>query len=305
MRMMALFLLSILVLMGSNAMCRRDDFGETELQGLLPQEVDGWTPVEEDRLYDSETIFEYIDGAGEVYRAYSFKQLLARHFAKPGQPDIYADLFDMENSRNAFGVFTHDPSGDEVGIGQGSAYQGGLLSFWKGRFFVSLFAETETGESRKALLKMGKAVASAILEEGEKPSLVNRLPEENLDKRAVHYFFNHLILNSHYFVADENILLLDKQSEAVLGRYTAEGQTSVLLIVRYHEAKKAENAFKNFMTLYMPEGTAVGFVRGEDGRWTGAARKGRELRIVFDASSAEEAKGLLESVDFTPGMTAE
>lgn len=293
-----MLLLLILILVGSNILCRRNHSGEIELQGLLPQEVNGWTPVEEDRLYDHETIFEYIDGAGEVYRAYGFKRLLARHFAKPGQPDIYADLFDMGDSKNAFGVFTHDPSGDEVGIGQGSAYQGGLLSFWKGRFFVSLFAETETEESREALHQMGRAAASSILEEGERPSLVSQLPEENLEDRKVHYFFNHLILNAHYFVADENILLLDQQSEAVLGRYTAEGQAFMLLLVMYPEAKRAEVAYKSFVNTYMPDGAVQGLIQVEDGRWTAAAYKGRELCIVFDAPTATEAKDLLERVGF-------
>lgn len=113
---------------------------QMELRDLLPMEIHGWKTAEEDREFNPETIFDYIDGAGEVYRAYNFEKLLSRHYFKKGQPEIFADVFDMGTPADAFGVFTHDLEGEDLGIGQGSTYNGGLLSFWKDRFFLSLYA---------------------------------------------------------------------------------------------------------------------------------------------------------------------
>ena len=50
--------------------------------------INGWEANEPDILYDPNTIFEYIDGAGEVYRAYNFQCLLARQFNKENEPKI-------------------------------------------------------------------------------------------------------------------------------------------------------------------------------------------------------------------------
>ena len=36
----------------------------------LPKQVSVWSAETDDRIYDSETIFGYIDGGAEVYRAY-------------------------------------------------------------------------------------------------------------------------------------------------------------------------------------------------------------------------------------------
>ena len=85
--------------------------------------------------------------------------------------------------------------------------------------FVSLYSEEETDEAKNALLGLGEIVASSIKEEGEMPGIVSLLPEENLVEKSAHYFHNHLILNYHFYVSDENILLLDQQSEAALGVY--------------------------------------------------------------------------------------
>jgi len=267
------------------------------LGDLLPLEINGWKAGGKDELYDPQTIFDYIDGAGEVYRSYNFKRLLARRFTKEGKPDIVADLFDMETSKDAFGVFTHDLEGEDAGIGQGSTYNGGLLSFWKDRFFVSLYSEEETEDTRKALFALGEKVAPSIKKEGKKPDMVSLLPSENLAEKSAHYFHNHLILNYHFYVSDENILLLDQQTEAALGIYREDDEKSYLLVVRYPEVKKASLAYKSFMQSYMPDATELGLVQTEDLNWTAAKLHQDFIIIIFNAPSRFLAKGTIEKVE--------
>jgi hypothetical protein len=267
------------------------------LGDLLPQEINGWRATGKDEIYDPQTIFDYIDGAGEVYRSYNFKKLLARRFTKEGKPDIVADLFDMETSNDAFGVFTHDLEGEDAGIGQGSTYNGGLLSFWKDRFFVSLYSEEETEDTRKALFVLGEKVASSIKKEGKKPDIVSLLPSENLAEKSAHYFHNYLILNYHFYVSDENILLLDQQTEAALGIYGEDNEKSYLLVVRYTEGNKASQAHKSFMRSYMPDATELGLVQTEDLKWTAAKLYRDFIIIIFNAPSRFLATGTIEKVE--------
>ena len=267
------------------------------LGGLLPREINGWQATEKDEIYDPQTIFDYIDGAGEVYRSYNFKQLLARRFTKEGMPDIVADLFDMETSKDAFGVFTHDLEGEDAGVGQGSTYNGGLLSFWKDRFFVSLYSEEEKEDTRKALFALGEKVASSINKEGNEPDIVSLLPSENLAEKSAHYFHNHLILNYHFYVSDENILFLNQQTEAALGIYREGDEKSYLLVVRYAEIDEASHAYKNFMQSYMPDATELGLVQTEDLKWTAARLHQDFIIIIFNAPSRFSAKETIEKVE--------
>ncbi len=267
------------------------------LGDLLPQEIHGWQATGKDEIYDPQTIFDYIDGAGEVYRSYNFKQLLARRFTKEGSPDIVADLFDMETSRDAFGVFTHDLEGEDAGVGQGSTYNGGLLSFWKDRFFVSLYSEEETEDARKTLYALGKKVASSIKKEGKKPDIVFLLPSENLIEKSAHYFHNHLILNYHFYVSDENILLLNQQTEAALGIYRENDEKSYILLVRYPEIGKASQAYKSFVQSYMPDAAELGLVQTEDLKWTAAKLHQDFIIIILNAPSRFLAKETIEKVE--------
>jgi hypothetical protein len=267
------------------------------LGDLLPLEINGWKAAAKDETYDPQTIFDYIDGAGEVYRSYNFKHLLARRFTKEGSPDIVADLFDMETSKDAYGVFTHDLEGEDAGIGQGSTYNGGLLSFWKDRFFVSLYSEEETEDTKKALFALGEKVASSIIKEGKKPDIVSFLPSENLVERSAHYFHNHLILNYHFYVSDENILLLDQQTEAALGIYREDDEKNYILVVRYPEGNKASQAHKSFMQSYMSDATELGLVQTEDLKWTAAKLHQDFIIIIFNAPSRFLAKEAIEKVE--------
>jgi hypothetical protein len=288
------FLLSLSggTILMSNDVCG----GEVDLGVFLPKEINGWETKEPDVLYNPETIFDYIDGAGEIYRAYNFRRLLARIYTKEANPRIIADLFDMGSSKNAYGVFTHDLEGEDVGIGQDSTYKGGLLSFWKGCFFVSLYAEEETEEAKKALLLLGKNVASSIKQEGDPPALVALFPLRNLRDKGIRFFYNHLILNYHFFVADENILLLGQETEAALAAYAKGNEIFYILLVRYPGAETAKDAYESFTKAYMPEAGDSDILRTENGKWTAVRLKEDLLIIVFDGQSESHAKSMIQRV---------
>lgn len=277
-----------------------DDMTAAELAGRIPREVRGWTAVE-DHAYDRETIFDYIDGAGEVYRAFGMRLVVSRRFERPGEPDIVADLFDMGSPADAFGVFAHDLEGEPWGIGQESLYKSGLLQFWRGRLFASIFAERETAEAVAALAELGRAVAAASGPDGPKPDLIGLLPEEWRSGR-VRYVHDPQILNYHFFLARENLLGLGPGVEAAIATTGEKDERRTLLLVRYPGPDAAAAAERSFLQGYVPETMspetarerAAGRVRLPQGRWAAAARSGAILGLVFGAASAAEAKGLLD-----------
>lgn len=273
-----------------------------DLRKLVPENISGWKAVSEDQVFDPETIFNYINGAGEVYRSYNFRLLLARRFQQPEKPDLVVDLFDMGTSYEAFGVFTHDREGEKVEIGQMGVYKGGLLSFWKNRFFVSVYAEDETQETKEAMLELGRQIALRIETEGRLPDLLDFLPEARLDRETVRYFHTHHILNYHFFISDENILQLGPETEAVLAQYKYSGRLPVfLLVVRYADENQALYAWNVFCKNYMPDARIPGEIKVEDGTWTVAKTRGRLLVAVFQASTDREARSLIDNVLFREG----
>ncbi|MBC8458050.1 MAG: hypothetical protein H8D67_08660 [Deltaproteobacteria bacterium] len=267
------------------------------LHAVLPQKIKGWKAVkEEDRSFDSVTIFDYIDGAGEVYRAYNMQRCLSRRYTTSNGPPIVMDIFDMGSSEDAFGVFTHDQDGEALDTGQGALYRPGWLSFWKDRFFVSIYAEEETAAVEKTVRDLGKVVSSLIKDQGPKPRILLKLPQEGLQPRSTRFLHHYIILNYHFYLADRNILNLGPQTDAVLARYLWRKQRARLLLVNYPNVGKAAEARISFFMHYLPDADSTGVALLEDGKWSAAAAKGTLLAVVLESDTRQLAQSLLKRV---------
>jgi len=266
------------------------------LSAALPSQIGIWTAEPKDRIYDTETIFSYIDGAGEVYRAYNMRSCLSRRYTSPNAPAIVLDIFDMGTSEDAFGVFTHDRDGRAVDVGQGALYRPGWLSFWKGRFFVSIYIEKETEAAKEAISDLSRVVASLIKDQGPKPGILLKLPPEGLQSRSIRYLHHHTLLNYHFYLADENILNLGQHTDAVLAVYQRSGKRAHLLLVFYPNVEKAAEAHKTLLRHYLPEAKSTRAVLLEDGKWSATGLKNKFLTVVLEADTRPLAENLLREV---------
>jgi hypothetical protein len=264
-----------------------------------PAAPEGWKWDGKEEIFQSRAIFDYIDGAGEVYLAYNFQNLIVRQFEKNGFPRITAELYDMGSPNDAYGIFSLERQDEEAGVGQGSEFGGGLLRFWKGRFFVSVYADGEGPGTGQTVLSLGRAIADAIRPTGQPPKLIRALPDGKMGlvEKSIRYLHSHILLNQHFFVATQNILNLNPDTEAVLAQYLRLGKKVHLLLVRYPGAKEAEAALLSFKKAYMPESSGKGLLQTEDKKWTAAKRVNDFVLIAFGASGEREGEELIRGTE--------
>jgi hypothetical protein len=267
------------------------------LHEALPDHIDDWTAESEDRFFDDKTIFDYINGAGEVYRAYNMRKCLSRRYINPNGPPVVLDIFHMGSSKDAFGVFTHDQIGETIQIGQDGLYQHGWLRFWKDKFFVSIYAEEETVAAQRSVKNLGQTVAALITVRGAKPGILGLFPLEGFQPRSLRYFHNHVVLNYHFYLSNENILSLGPHTDAALAEYRRGEESAMLLLVLYTDEKKSMKAHTRLLRHYLPEANKKGeVVLLENKRWSGATTKGKLLAAIFDAHSQRLAEELLREI---------
>jgi hypothetical protein len=287
-----------LLLIACSAATPADQMGERstdpiDLRELLPGEFRGWKAEGEVELYDRESIFDYMNGAGEVYRMYAYRRMAVQRMVSEGQPEITIELFDMTAPEDAYGVFSHSRSSEDSSPGQGATYQAGLLCFWKSKYFVCIRAMLHTPETKEAVYGIAGEIDRLIADRGPKPALLKCIPRDSLDPASVRYFHLYTSLNYHYYLADQNILKLSEKTEAVFARY--EPYRSFLVCIRYTDRKGAEEAIKSFRESYMPETAASVPAQLEDDRWVAAVLEGEFILLVLDAPERSVATGLMES----------
>ncbi|MCP4628478.1 MAG: hypothetical protein GY850_33960 [bacterium] len=268
-----------------------------DLQTGLPEQIMAWSKDVNDKFYTPQTLFSYINGGAEVYNAYSMSRCFTRHYTTSGGPAIVLDAFDMGTSEDAYGVFTHDPAGDAIQLGQDGRLRPGWINFWKDRFFISIYSEEETPAAQKAIRLLGEKVDSLIKARGTRPIILRRLPAEDLQAPSIRYLHHHVILNYHYYLSDENLLNLTPYTEAVLAGYQRKHAKALILLVSYPEATAATSAYADFNHHYLEEADKNGLVLLENQKWSALKMNGRLLIIVLEADSRQLAEILLETVD--------
>ncbi|MBN1597536.1 MAG: hypothetical protein JW894_04540 [Bacteroidales bacterium] len=265
----------------------------SSLHQLVPSVPEGWIIDSEPKIYIPETLYEYINGGAELYISYGMDSAISTRFSKDGVGEIRVEIFDMHEAKNAFGVFTHTRTTDEKILGQGSQYFTGAQIFWKKNFFVSVIANDENDEIKKAIKTISKEIEIKIKENGELPEVLNLLPDEQLVKDGFIYFHHYIWLNSYYYLSNDNFLMIDNDVDAILAKYGSEDNRHFILIVDYSSKEKQKVALNNFRKLFMDGEREKECIQIEDGSWLGYKDENDFLVAVFNAGSKKEADDIL------------
>jgi hypothetical protein len=260
---------------------------------LFPEQISDRTRSDSPAAYDRETIFDYINGAGEVYRSYAFSQVVVVVYSGSQQTDITVEMFDMGSPADAYGVFSYAREQEQAGIGGGYEQKGRVLCFWQNRYYVCVASEERTADSDRALLEVARAISERLPASSDPPDLVAVLPEEGLVTFSERFFHLHQSLNYHYYLARENILNLSSETDAVLARY-APGST-YLLLIRYPTVSEAATAATSFEQQYLADAGDPGMVQTENGKFTSYGSQDRFIVVVLDAESGTAAADLLQA----------
>jgi hypothetical protein len=207
------------------------------------------------------------------------------------------EIFDMEESKNAFGVFSHGREKLDATYGQGSEVYEGAILFWKDRYYISIVSEVETSISKIALGKMAKKIDKLIKNEGSLPPVVSWIPDDLLVPESVFYFHHYVWLNAFFYISDENFLNIDQNTDAVLAKYGPPDSRYYLAIIQYANTEEANKAYRNFLDHYAPELKDKAAVKLEDGKWTGSRVIHDILICVFNAPEKEQVESLLQKVN--------
>lgn len=300
-----------------------------EKTSTLPKAIGSWIRPDTARIIDSSNIFEYMNGAGELYLAYGFDRLEVYEYTSGQQDSILVEVYLMKTSNDAFGLLSMDWGGEPVAMHTTNSfppsprvspsvtalYGGGLLRIWADTIYARVMAYRETPESKQAVLSLGRSIWAGRKVPGE-PELLKVLPEAvesawKLKKDRVTYLRSHLVLNSLYYLSHRNILQLDHSTEAVTATYKkipddGAAKPVQLLFVRYANTDRALEALSHFHSAYLHDqkkeleksdtGERGNFFNIEDG-WLGYHRDGNCLAVVFECPDRRSAEFFLKHIN--------
>lgn len=186
------------------------------LESLIPKEdlPKEWTLIHGPQTYNQKTLFEHINGQAELFLKYGFQKsvFVVYQNKERSEDQIEADIYDMGNVLRSFGVFSRFRNEDRPGgFGLDSFLDDHTALFYKGKFFVLLYA---TESNPGSLKQFSKLIASKIPNSSLPPREISYFPKNGLKLGSIQYFPEGLL--GHQFL-----------KRGFLGTYTEETETEV------------------------------------------------------------------------------
>ena len=203
--------------------------------------VAGWAQSEESRTYDPDTLYDFMNGAADLYFTYGFESLAVGKYENGDGAQLRVEIYRTATDADAFGLFTYNSFGEAIDLGEEGRWTSGTgLAFWQRRTFVQVIARDQVDDT--ALQSFGKAVAAALPAGGDRPVVVGALPVEGLQPGSVRFFREQMALDNFLWLGTANVLGLGPDVEGTLAEYALDGQTASLLLVAFPDAKRAQDA---------------------------------------------------------------
>jgi hypothetical protein len=214
---------------------------------VLPERlISGWTSAGPPAEFKGGNLFDYIDGGAEIFLEFGFDRLLVQNYKK-GHSEIVLELYQMESSESALGIYLMK-CGIETPIEGVPARNSGdrtQFTILKGRAFIHI----NNPEGKESLLLVMVDLARALLKfipQGEPVTLLDELPLEGRIPGSERLIRGPYALESIFTFGEGDVFELQGKIFAVAADYRdQDGEPSTRLIISYPDERRAEAGYRN------------------------------------------------------------
>ncbi len=180
-------------------------------------DVTGWKQSVEIQTFVPKTLFEYINGAADLYIMYDFQELKVAEYKNEKKASVIVDVYRHKTPTHAFGIYSQErlPNADFLDIGAQGYIEQNILDFLTGPYYVKINSYNTGAEDREILLTFAKKVAENLGEKGSLPSILSSFPEEGkkknsekfINKNFLGYSFLHSAFTADYELSEKKFKL--------------------------------------------------------------------------------------------------
>jgi hypothetical protein len=167
-------------------------------------DIAGWKQSGDIQTFSPKTLYEYINGAADLYLASDFEELKVAEYVNEKKASVIAEAYRHRTPRDAFGIYSQErlPDGNFLQVGAQGYIDKNILNFVYGSYYVKLNSFNTGAEDREVLQAMAKKVAEYSGEKGGLPSLLSVFPAEgkkgNSEKYITRNFLGYTFFDSAY-----------------------------------------------------------------------------------------------------------
>ena len=173
-------------------------------------EIKGWKQSGEIQTFIPKNLYEYINGAADLYLMYDFQELKSAEYVNEKKASVIIDVYRHKTPTHAFGIYSQErlPKANFINVGAQGYIEEEILNFIAGPYYVKITGYKIESGGQEVLISFAKKVLENLGEKGTLPTLLNSFPRDgkvkNSEKFVAKNFLGYAFLHSA-FTADYDV----------------------------------------------------------------------------------------------------
>lgn len=197
-------------------------------------ETEGWK-LTTTSSYNSETLWEYINGAADYYLNYGFDKLDVAEYQRTDDEYFKLEIYQHSSQLNAFGIYAYERPGETtfLELGAEGYIEHSSINFYGNNWYVKIHSHQKDENAIHALKDIAKKVSELMGKETAQPKELDFLPSENI------------IAHSEKFYPS-NFLGLSFLTNALSADYSLDDKKYTIFLISEKSPKDAETALGKY-----------------------------------------------------------
>jgi hypothetical protein len=125
---------------------------------LFP-EMPGWKKPDAIQVFIPDNLYDYINGAADLYLTYDFKELQVAEYIRDDKASVIIEIYRHASPTNAFGIYSQErlTNADFLEIGSQGYYEEKVLNFLSGSYYVKISSSNIEKDDRDILVRFAKS----------------------------------------------------------------------------------------------------------------------------------------------------
>ena len=127
-------------------------------------EMSGWKQDGEPQVFSPRTLYEYIDGAADLYLTYEFQDLNVAEYKGEGKAAVTVEVYRHGDSTQAFGIYSQERLANArfLDIGAQGYQEPNVLNFVAGPYYVKISGYSTGAEDERTMLTFGRKMEEIL-----------------------------------------------------------------------------------------------------------------------------------------------
>jgi hypothetical protein len=158
-------------------------------------EMSGWKKDGKTQVFSPRTLYEYINGAADLYLAYEFQDLQVAEYKGEKKAGVTVEIYRHKDSTQAFGIYSQERLANAkfLDIGAQGYHEPNVLNFLTGPYYIKINGFNTGEDDEKILLPFARKIETILGEKTTLPRILSSFPGEGKKKNSEKFIFKNFL----------------------------------------------------------------------------------------------------------------